>query len=65
MLDDIKKEIGYTIINIWNIKKQVTKKALHMFHVELKSESNNKDVYEVGSLLECRVKFKPSHGDQT
>jgi len=60
-LDDIKKEIGYTVINIWNIKKQGTKKALHIFHVELKSKSNNKDIYEVGSFLECRVKFKPSY----
>jgi len=63
-LDDIKKEIeelGHTVINIWNIKKQDTKKALHMLYVELKQKSNNKDIYEVDALLDCRVKFEPSH----
>jgi len=33
-LNDIKKEIedlGYTVTNIWNIKKQGIKKALPMF----------------------------------
>jgi len=49
-LDDIKKEIedlGYTVTNIWNIKKQGTKKALHMFYVELKPKNNNKDIYDL------------------
>jgi len=63
-LDDIKKEIedlGHTITNIWNIKKQDTKKALHMFYIELKQKSNNKDIYEIDSLLDCRVKFEPRY----
>jgi len=34
-------------------------KALHIFYVELKPKSNNKDIYKVGSLPDCRVKFKP------
>jgi len=61
-LDDVKKEIedlGYTVTNIWNIKKQGTKKALHMFYVELKLKSNNKDIYEIGSFLDYKVKFEP------
>jgi len=32
-----------------------------MFHLELKLKSNNKDIYKIGSLLECRVKFEPSY----
>jgi len=32
-----------------------------MFYVELKSKNNNKDMYEVGSLLDCRVKFETSY----
>jgi len=62
--DDIKKEIedlGHIIANIWNIKKQGTKRALHMFYVELEPKSNNKDIYEVGSLFDCRVKFEPPY----
>jgi len=58
--DDIKKEIEdleHTVSNIWNIKKQDTKKALHMFYVKLEPKINNKDIYEVGSLLDYRVKL--------
>jgi len=29
-----------------------------MFYVELKSKSNNKDIYEVSSFFDCRVKFE-------
>jgi hypothetical protein len=63
-LDDIKKEIkvlGHIVTNIWNIKKQDTKKALHMFYVERKPKNNNKNIYNVSSLLQCRVQFKPPH----
>jgi hypothetical protein len=55
-LDAIKKEIedlGHTVINIWNIKKQGTKKALHIFYVELKPKNNNKNIYDVGSFLQA------------
>jgi len=40
-------------------QKQGTKKALHMFYVELKPKSNNKDIYEIGSFLDSRLKFEP------
>jgi len=36
-VDDIKKEIGnlgHTVTNIWNIKKQGIKRTLHMFYAE-------------------------------
>jgi len=61
--DDIKKEIEdlkhiITNIYIYYIKKQDTKRTLHMFYLELEPKSNNKDIYEVGSLLDCRVKFE-------
>jgi len=61
-LDDIKEEIEdlrHTITNIWNIKKQGIKKALYMFYVELKPKS--KDIYEVDSFFNCRVKFEPPY----
>jgi len=44
-----------TVINIWNIKKQDIKKALLMFYVELKPESNNE---EIGLFFKYRVKFE-------
>jgi S-ribosylhomocysteine lyase LuxS involved in autoinducer biosynthesis len=43
-----------------NIKKQGIKTIFPTFYVELKAESNNKNIYEVRSLLQCKVKFKPS-----
>jgi hypothetical protein len=61
-VDDIRKGIenqGYTITNIWNIKKQSIGKALPMFYVKLKLENINKDIYEVRSLLQCKIKFEP------
>jgi hypothetical protein len=48
-LDNIEKhikELRQTVINIWNVKKHDTKKTLHMFYVELKSKSNNTDIYK-------------------
>jgi len=57
---DIKEEIEDLehIINIWNIKKQGTKKILHIF-CKLQSKSNNKNIYEIGLLPEFRAKFEP------
>jgi len=39
-----------------NIKKQSTKRAFHMFCVELEPKNNNKDIYEIGSLLDCKIR---------
>jgi len=41
--------------------KQGTKNVLHMFYIKLKQKNNNKDIYEVDSLFQCRVKFELSH----
>jgi len=36
-----------------------------MLHIELKPENNNKDFYEIRSLLHCnKIKFKPQKHDQ-
>lgn len=53
------KEMGHDALNIWNMKQRVTKKALHMFIVELAPKSNNKQIYDVKSLLNCRIKIEP------
>jgi len=42
---------GDIVTNIRNLKKQSTDKDFPMFHVELKPESNNKDIYEIRLLL--------------
>ncbi|KAH0945619.1 hypothetical protein HN011_004504, partial [Eciton burchellii] len=52
---------GDIVTNIRNLKKQGTDKALPMFYVELKAKSNNKDIYDIRSLLQCKVKFELPH----
>jgi len=38
-------------------------KALPMFYVELKPD-NNKDIYEIRLLFNCKIKFEPPHPKQ-
>jgi len=52
----IRKEFGYKLTNIWNIKKRGTKVKLNIFYVDLKPE--NKDIYEVTHVLCYTVKFE-------
>jgi len=57
-VDDIRKDEEHVVTNIWIIKKRGT---LSIFYVEQKPENNNRDIYEVRSLLNCRIKFEPPH----
>jgi hypothetical protein len=47
------------VSNIWNIKQHKTKLPLSMFFVELKPAPENKDIYEVEYLQQCKIKFEP------
>jgi RNAse (barnase) inhibitor barstar len=61
-IDDLKQEIegyGHMVENIWNIKYHKTKNPLTMFFVDLKQAPNNKEIYDITSLLQHRVKFEP------
>lgn len=63
-LDSIKEELtkgGHIVTNIWNIKQRGTKKALSMFYVELKPDPNNKLIYNIKHLLQCKIQFEPPH----
>jgi hypothetical protein len=60
---DIKTEIeklGHTVTNIWNIKQNRNKLPLSMFLVEFKPAPNNKDIFLVEYLQQCKIKFQPS-----
>ncbi|CAH2095937.1 unnamed protein product [Euphydryas editha] len=39
--------------------KRITKKPLPMHFIEVESNNNNKDIYNIKSLLHCRVIFEP------
>ena len=59
--DDIKNEIeklGHAVTNRWNIRQYKTKKLLPMFFFELKPVLNNKDIYNVEFLQQCKIKFE-------
>jgi hypothetical protein len=59
---DIKTEIeklGHQVANIWNITQYRTKLPLSMFYVELKPAPNNKDIFLVEYLQQCKIKFEP------
>jgi len=60
-LDKIEiEDLGHIVTKIWNIKNQGTK-TFHMFYIELKPKSNNKNIYKVSSFLKYRVKFEPPY----
>jgi hypothetical protein len=58
---EIKYEIenlGHTVTNIY-IKQNKTKLPLPMFFVDLKPASNNKDIFQIEYLQQCKITFEP------
>lgn len=53
------QEHGHVATNVWNMKHRQTKRPLPMFVVELEQKSNNKEIYNITSLLHSRVIFEP------
>lgn len=51
-------EMDHKVTNIWNIQNRKTKQALPMWNIELEPKDNNKDIYNVKSLLHCRIIFE-------
>jgi hypothetical protein len=47
------------ITDIWNIKHCRTKLPLSMYFVELKPALNNKDIFKVEYIQQCKTIFKP------
>lgn len=61
-IEELKKEmseLGHEVVNIWNIRKRVTKEPLPLFEVDLKLNSNNHEIYSIKSLMYCRISFEP------
>lgn len=60
--EEIKEELealGHQVVNISNVREKVTKRPLPLFYVNLKANSNNKDIYECTSLLHSKISFEP------
>ena len=45
------KDKGHELLNIWNVKQRVTKKPLPIHFVDIKPSGNNKEVYNIHTLL--------------
>lgn len=60
--DEIKaalEELDHKVRNIWNIQNRTTKQALPMWNVDLEPTENNKDIYKLQCLLNCRIVVEP------
>lgn len=63
-LEALKMEIegkGHTVTNISNIRQKITKIPLPLFYVELIQNHNNKDIYNIATLMHSKIKFEPPH----
>jgi hypothetical protein len=54
-------EQGHEVINIWNVKQRQTNLPLPLFFVDLKTQNNNKDIYNIKLLLNTSVQFEAPH----
>ena len=62
--EDIKNELneyGHEVMCMQNMLQARTKKPLSLFAIELKLKENNKDIFEITSLLHCKISFERPH----
>jgi hypothetical protein len=60
--ENIKTEIenlGHKVANVWNAKHYRTKQPLSMFLIDLLPAPNNKDIFNVEFLQQCKIRFEP------
>lgn len=65
---DIKQELeelGHKVMNIHNMQQRGTNKPLPLFTIELESKENNKTIYDIDQLLNCKISFEASHHKRT
>ena len=48
-------------MNIWNVKQRITKKPLPIHYVHIKSPGNNKEIYNITTLLNRIVQLEAPH----
>ena len=54
-------KLGHEVINISNIKHSITKNPLSLFYIDLKQKANDKEVYNISSLMNSIVKIEPPY----
>jgi len=52
------KDMGHEVMNIWNVKQRVTKKLLPIHFIDIKPSGNNKEIYNITTLLNTIVQLE-------
>lgn len=61
-VNEIKAEIeqlGHEVLNLSNMKHRTSKAPMPLFWINLKTNSNNKDIYRVNTILNTKITFEP------
>lgn len=53
------RNLGHDVTNIWNIWNKNKNIRYPLFEIELKTNSNNKNIYDIKSLMYCKISFEP------
>ena len=67
-LDEIKQELSlmnHKVMNIYNILQRGSKRPTSLFSIELETSPNNKEIYSVQFLSNCKISFEPPHHKRT
>jgi hypothetical protein len=63
-VQDIKRALtdkGHEVTNIWNAKQRSTNQPLPLHFIDIKPHSNNKEIYQITTLLNTVVKVEAPH----
>jgi predicted solute-binding protein len=63
-IQDIKRaliEKGHKVTNVWNAKQRNTNRPLPLHFIHMKPHFNNKEIYQITTLLNTVVKVEAPH----
>ena len=63
-IQDIKRaliEKGHEITNVWNAKQRSTNRPLPLHYIDIQPHSNNKEIYQITTLVNTVVKVEAPH----
>lgn len=60
-IKDSSTSLGHEVMHVWNIKQKETNIPLPVFFIDLIPKNNNKEIYNIKSLMNSIVEFEPPH----
>jgi hypothetical protein len=67
-MSDIIEELdekGHKVRNMINVKHRISKEPLPLFFVDLEPENNNKDIFKLEFLQNCKIRVEPPRRKNT